>query len=194
MKKVANFISIIGHPLLTIPIFVTIVMFGFKGFLEAVLISSLIVGGIFIPVILWMYIKSKNGTYTNFDVSDKNQRKSLFLFVIPLLIVVTVALFLTNQSRNLCISVLFALILTVISQFINFFVKSSLHVSLNTYLAALIFTMNFEIGIVVFLFTGLLSWSRVKLGRHTIKEVLFGLSIGTLIGLIMLVTEGFIEI
>jgi membrane-associated phospholipid phosphatase len=54
--------------------------------------------------------------------------------------------------------------------------------------------MNFEIGIVVFLFTGLLSWSRVKLGRHTIKEVLFGLSIGTLIGLIMLVTEGFIEI
>lgn len=194
MKKVANFISIIGHPLLTIPIFVMIVMFGFKGFSEAAMISALIVGGIFIPVILWMYIKSKNGTYTNFDVSDKNERKSLFLFVIPLLIIVTVALFATNQSRNLCISVLFALILTVISQCVNFFVKSSLHVSLNIYLAALIFTVNFEMGIAVLLFTVLLSWSRLKLGRHTIKEVLFGASIGTLISLIMLLTEGFIAI
>jgi len=86
------------------------------------------------------------------------------------------------------------LILTVISQFINFFVKSSLHVSLNIYLAALIFTVSFEIGIAVLLFTGLLSWSRIKLGRHTIKEVLFGLSTGAIISLIMLVTEGFLKI
>jgi len=194
MNKAANFISIIGHPLLTFPLFIVIVMFGFKGFNEAALVSSLIVGGIFIPVILWVYLKSKNGSYTNFDVSDRNQRKSLFLFVIPLLIVVTVILFATNQSRNLCISVLFGLILTVISQFINFFVKSSLHVSLNIYLAALIFTVSFEIGIAVLLFTGLLSWSRIKLGRHTIKEVLFGLSTGAIISLIMLVTEGFLKI
>jgi len=179
---------------LTFPLFIVIVMFGFKGFNEAALVSSLIVGGIFIPVILWVYLKSKNGSYTNFDVSDRNQRKSLFLFVIPLLTVVTVVLFATNQSRNLCMSVLFALILTVISQFINFFVKSSLHVSLNIYLAALIFTVNFEMGIVVLLFTGLLSWSRIKLGRHTIKEVLFGLSIGAIMSLLMLVTEGFLKI
>lgn len=194
MNKAANFISIIGHPLLTFPLFIVIVMFCFKGFSEAALVSSLIVGGVFIPVILWVYIKSKNGSYTNFDVSDRNQRKSLFLFVIPLLIVVTVVLFATNQSENICISVLFALILTVISQSINYFVKSSLHVSLNIYLAALIFTVNFEVGIVVLLFTGLLSWSRIKLGRHTLKEVLFELSIGTIMSFLMLVTEGFIKI
>lgn len=194
MRKAANFISIIGHPLLTFPLFIVIVMFGFKGFSEAVLVSSLIIGGVFIPVILWSYVKSKNGSYTNFDVSDRNQRKSLFLFVIPLLTVVTVVLYATNQSGNLCLSVLFALILTVVSQLINFFVKSSLHVSLNIYLAALIFTVNFEMGIVVLLFTGLLSWSRIKLGRHTIKEVLFGLSIGTIMSLLMLVTEGFLKI
>lgn len=194
MTKIAKYISIIGHPLLTIPVFIVIVMFKFNDFHKAFLISSLIIGFVFIPVILWMYFKSKNGSYTNFDVSDKTQRKSLFLFAVPLLLIVTIILYKTNQSSNLCISVLFALILVIISQIINIFIKSSLHVSLNIYLAALIFTIDYKISLIVLLFTGLLCWSRVKLKRHTIKEVVFGLLIGTCISLIMLKFEGYIKI
>jgi len=190
MKKIANFISITGHPLLTIPVFILIVMFGSEVASNASLISFLIIGCVFIPMILWMYLKAKNGTYTNFDVSNKTQRKSLFLFAVPLLIVVTVILFVTHQSKNLCVSVLFALILLVISQIVNFFIKSSLHVSFNIYLASLIFTQNYKIGIVVLLYTGLISWSRVKLGRHTLKEVIVGLFIGIVISVIMLKVEG----
>jgi membrane-associated phospholipid phosphatase len=192
--KFAKCISIIGHPLLTIPIFIAIVMFKFNDLQDAMFLSLLIIGCFFIPLILWMYLKSKNGTYTNFDVSDKKQRNSLFLFAVPLLLVVTIILFKTDQSKNLCLSVLFALILVVISQFVNLFIKSSLHVSLNIYLAALIFSFDYRIAIIVLLFTGLLCWSRVKLKRHTIKEVLFGLLTGTCISLIMLKYEGFIGI
>jgi len=193
MIKLAKIISIIGHPLLTIPVFIIIVMFKFNSFSKAISISSIIIGCIFIPLILWMYIKSKNGTYTNFDVSDKTQRRSLFVFAIPLLLIVTTILFATHQSINLCISVLFALILTIISQIVNIYIKSSLHISLNIYLAALIFTVDYKVSIIVFLFTGLLCWSRVKLKRHTIKEVVFGLIIGLFISLIMLKFEGFIN-
>jgi membrane-associated phospholipid phosphatase len=138
-----------------------------------------------------MYLKSRNGSYTNFDVSDRTQRKSLFRFAIPLLFIVTVVLFATHQSKNLCISVLFALILLIVSQVINLYVKSSLHVSFNIYLSALVFTVNYKIGIVALLFTGLLMWSRVKLERHTIKEVVFGLVIGLVISLLMLTFEGY---
>jgi hypothetical protein len=192
MKKVAGFISIIGHPLLTIPLFVVIILYGSDGFSKATLNSSLIIGCIFIPIILWMYIKSKNGSYTNFDVSDQTQRKSLFWFALPLLLLVTIILFATNQSKNLCISVLFALILLVISQVINLFVKSSLHVSFNIYLSSLVFTVNYKIGILVLLFTGLLMWSRVKLGRHSKKEVVVGMIVGILISLMMLSFEGYL--
>lgn len=192
MKKVAGFISIIGHPLLTIPLFVVIILYGSDGFSKATLNSSLIIGCIFIPIILWMYIKSKNGSYTNFDVSDQTQRKSLFWFALPLLLLVTIILFATNQSKNLCISVLFALILLVISQVINLFVKSSLHVSFNIYLSSLVFTVNYKIGILVLLFTGLLMWSRVKLGRHSKKEVVVGMIVGILISLMMLYFEGYL--
>jgi membrane-associated phospholipid phosphatase len=193
MKKIATFISIVGHPLLTIPLFILIVLFGNEDSSRAAPISFLIIGCVFIPVIIRLYIKSKNGSYTNFDVSDKIQRRSLYLFVVPLLLIVTIILFATNQSRNLCLGVLFALLLLILSQAINYFVKSSLHVSLNIYLSALIFTVNFKAGVAALLFTGLISWSRIKLGRHSVKEVLFGLLIGTIISLILLKLEGFIE-
>lgn len=192
MKKIAGIVSVIGNPLYTIPFFVLIVMFGKEDFSKAVLISFMIVGCIFIPVILWMYIKSKNGTYSNFDVSDKDERKSLYWFAIPFISIITVLMFLTNQPKNISMSMLFALILVVTSQITNFFIKSSLHVSLNIFLSALIFTVDYKIGIAVLLFTGVLIWSRLILKRHTVSEVITGFIIGLIVSLIMLKTEGFL--
>lgn len=192
MKKVAHFISIIGHPLLTYPLFLIIVLFRNEVASKALGILALIIGGVFIPVIIRLYLKSKDGTYTNFDVSDQNQRRSIFWFSIPLLMLVTIILFLTNQSRNLCIGVLFALILLIVSFLINFHTKSSLHVSFTIYLSALIFTHSFLIGSMVLLFAVCIGWSRVKLGRHTLKEVLLGCVMGILISMSMLIEKGYL--
>lgn len=149
--RFARFISVVGHPLLTIPLFAAIVMFKFNDLKTAAIVTFLIIGCVFVPMILIMYFKSRNGSYTNFDVSDKKQRRSLFFYAVPLLLVVTIILFKTEQTLNLCISVLFAQILLIISQVINYFVKSSMHVSFNIYLAALIFTFDYKIGIAVLL-------------------------------------------
>lgn len=191
--KVAKLISIIGHPLLTIPIYVAIVMFAFEDFKTASFNSFLIIGGIFLPLVLKMYIKSKNGSYTNFDVSDRIQRKSLFTFVIPLMIIVTVISFKTQQTPAFSLSVLFATILVLISQIVNLFIKSSLHVSLNIYLSFLMMTVNFKVGIIVLLLSGLIAWSRVVLKRHTIAEVTYGFGLGLVISVTMLYTEGFLK-
>ncbi len=191
--KIAKIISIIGHPLLTIPLFVAIMMFAFEDAEKAWLNSALIIGCIFLPLCLRMYFKSKNGTYTNFDVSDRIQRKTLFAFIIPIMIVVTIILFLIRPASNFSISVLFGTILVIISQITNLFIKSSLHVSLNIYLAALAMTANLQIGIVIFLLTGIIAWSRIALGRHTRKEVIFGCIIGLVIGTTMLYSEGFLN-
>ncbi len=184
-QKVAKCISVIGHPLITIPLFVIITTFSQNDFKKAVFISSLIVGCVFLPLVLQLYRKSKNGTYTNFDVSDRKQRKSMYLFIVPLLLVVTAVLYLSGQSANLCLSVFCALVLIFISQLVNFYVKSSLHVSMNIYLSFLIMPMNTVIGIIVLLFTALIAWSRIVLGRHTFKEVWVGTILGLIIGLIM---------
>jgi len=190
-QKIAKIISIIGHPLLTIPLFVAIMMFAFEDTEKALLNSALIIGCIFLPLCLRMYFKSKNGTYTNFDVSDRVQRKTLFTFIIPILIVVTIISFITSPASNFSISVLFGTILVIISQFTNLFIKSSLHVSLNIYLAALAMTADLRIGIAILLLTGLIAWSRIALRRHTRKEVVFGGLIGLIISTTMLYIEGF---
>jgi membrane-associated phospholipid phosphatase len=49
--------------------------------------------------------------------------------------------------------------------------------------------MNYLMGIVVLLLSGLIGWSRIVLGRHTLKEVLWGGGIGLTIGLIMFYVE-----
>ena len=188
-QKIARIISIVGNPLLTIPLYVLFVMVGFEDIKRAALNSFLIIGCIFIPLALWLFVKSRNGTYTNFDVSDRKQRKSVFVFIIPILCVVTYILYKTGQSSHLWQSMFFALLLVVILQLVNFNIKSSMHVALNIYLAFLVMTVNYKIGIVILLLTGLIGWSRIVLGRHSIKEVVFGAVIGFTVSIFMFYVE-----
>ncbi len=186
---IAKYISFCGHPLLTIPLFVTISMFATENIRKAALVTFLIVGCIFVPLFIWLYVKSKNGTTTNFDVSDRKQRKSLFVFILPVLMLVTIILYNTGQSKTVCLSVFFGLVITFVSQLVNLRIKSSLHVSMTIYLAFLIMPLNHIAGIVVLLLSALIGWSRIVLGRHTLKEVLWGGGIGLTIGLIMFYVE-----
>jgi len=188
-QTIAKCISFFGHPLLTIPLFVTITMFATEDIGRAALVTFLIVGCIFVPLIAWLYIKSKNGTTTNFDVSDRKQRKSVFVFILPVLMLVTIILYYTGQSRTVCLSVFFGLVITFVSQLVNLRIKSSLHVSMTIYLAFLIIPLNYIAGIVVLLLSVLIGWSRIVLARHTLKEVLWGGGIGLTVGLIMFFAE-----
>jgi membrane-associated phospholipid phosphatase len=181
--KIAFYISVIGHPLLTIPIFTIIALFTYEKFQNALLHAALILVCFFLPVTLTMYLKSKNNSYTNFDVSDQTQRQSWYVFAFLLLLIVTIALFVTGQPQRLNLSVLFSLILLVISQIMNYFIKSSLHVSLNIFLSFLIMPMNLIIGLLFIVFTIFIAWSRLTLERHTAKEIITGFIIGLTIGI-----------
>ena len=188
-QQIAKCISFCGHPLLTIPLFVTITMLATEDIRKASLVIFLIVGCIFVPLIAWLYIKSKNGTTTNFDVSDRRQRKSLFVFMLPVLMLVTIILYYSGRSKTICLSVFFGLVITFVSQLVNLRIKSSLHVSLTIYLAFLIMPLNYVAGVIILLLSALIGWSRIALGRHTLKEVLWGGGIGLTIGLIMFCIE-----
>ncbi len=193
-QRLAKYVSTIGHPLISLPVFTIVVMFMKESTRKAFFISVLIIGGVILPMVVWIMIRTRKGKYSNFDVSERAQRKSLFVFVIPLLGFVTLILFLTEQSLNTCLSVLFALILSVVSQIMNFFIKSSLHVSLTIYLAALVLPMSIGFGSFILLFSFLIGWSRIELGRHTKKEVFAGAIIGVVISASMLFVEGFLTI
>ncbi len=143
---------------------------------------SLMIGCLFLAATLWVYLKFRNGSYSNFDVSVQKQRKSLYLFVIPLLIITSLILYITNQPTFIFQAFVVGSLLMITSFILNFFLKTSLHVSLNTYLAASVFIIDSPIGIGLFLFTLLIAWSRIHLKRHTIQEVLSGFITGLIYG------------
>lgn len=188
-RKLAKYISIIGHPFITISVFVIIVLFTSEEFNKALLISFLIVGCIIFPVAMWNYLKTKNGEYTNFDVSVRTQRYSMYLFMAVPLLTITVVLFYTNQPKGICYRVLFGLVLLLISFIVNLYIKCSGHVSLTIYLSFLVIPLNVIIGIIILLLSGLIGWSRVELKKHTVKEVFTGAVIGFTVGFLMLITE-----
>ena len=182
-SKFASIISIFGHPLLTLSIFAIVALFTYEEFQRALLHSTFIVAGIFLPLTLKMYLGSKSGTYTNFDVSNKKQRQSWYVFAILVLLIITIILFATDQPRTLRLSILFSLILLATSQIVNYFIKSSLHVSFNIFLCFLIMPLSLTAGILFFIFTFLIAWARFILKRHTTKEIIVGSLIGFTIGI-----------
>ena len=181
MKKFAQIVSIFGHPFVTLTVFMLYVMFQSGKLADNYPVFLSVIGGVLVPVVVYLFVKSRNGSFTNFDVSDRHQRKSFYRFAVPLLAIVTVVLFVTRQPSSISLPILFALILFALAQVVNHYVKSSLHVSFNIYLTALILMQNPAAALVALLLTALVGWSRVKLGRHTLKEVLYGFVLGSVV-------------
>ena len=74
-QKTANVISIIGHPILTLPLFVIFILFKFEEPQKALATSAIIIGGVFIPLAIKTYLGTKKGKrYQNkFAAGNKNK-------------------------------------------------------------------------------------------------------------------------
>ena len=180
--KFAKLISTLGHPFLTVPVFVFFLLFSHEPVWKATLLSSLIVGGVFIPIALKTYRGVRKGTYTNLDVSDQSERQRWFIAMTILVLVVTIILWATNQERTLRLATTCALMLLLTAQVVNTIVKASMHMAFHTFLSFLILYFSWPIGVLFFLFAPVLAWSRLHLNRHVLKEVVIGMLMGAFFG------------
>ena len=193
-EKIANIISTVGHPFLTIPVFVIFVLFRYNDFQSALKTSAIIIGGIFIPLGIKTYMGTKKGKYTNMDISNQIQRQRWYVTAVVLLLIVTILLFVTEQSRAIRFNVIYSFLLLLTAQLLNFYVKSSMHVAFNVFLFFLIIPINYIFALAFGIFVIFIGWSRLELKRHTVKEVIFGTMIGLFFGIFSYLTVGFDEI
>ena len=138
-----------------------------------------------IPTALWIYRNVKNGNYTNMDVSNRKQRHSLYIFIIIATVVFLGVDFYLHKEMDW--TVFMHCILLILMQVSNFFIKSSMHTSLNIYVAALFFAIEPIIGMFWFLLSIVIGVTRVILKRHTPKEVFSGAGIAIFVSLIYLI-------
>ncbi|MGL6129092.1 phosphatase PAP2 family protein [Chryseobacterium artocarpi] len=184
LYKVSKVISDFFNPLVSLIIFFVYMSVRQYTTKESFLYFLPILLMIIIPVIIWLIWNVKTGRYTNMDVSNRVQRKTLYIFIAAC--VVTYLIF--NYIRNgyLDLVMLFILILLFVLQISNFFIKSSMHTSFNIFVAALFFTLDWKLGLVWLGIAILVGVTRVILKRHTVKEVFMGAGIAFMVSFIYL--------
>lgn len=140
-----------------------------------------------VPISAWIIWNVKTGKYTNMDVSNRVQRKSLYNFIAMMFAIYLAYDFIVNKNFDLVMT--FILILLILMQFSNYFIKSSMHTAFNVFVAALFYAVNPLLGFVWIGIAILVGGTRIILKRHTPKEVFMGFLIATIVSFLYLYTN-----
>lgn len=181
MKILAEIISLTFHPLTFFLFMPFLVMYrqtesGWSA-LRWELFSCLF---IFLGLII-LYIGKRKGFFSDYDVSLREQRKLFYIIVLTVAAVyLLVALLFRGMFFPMSI-ITFGIILgLIVFAIINNYVKASVHAAVS---AAYVITIGFLFGTLGFLATfwipPVVCWSRYTLKKHTAKELIFGIIIGS---------------
>jgi membrane-associated phospholipid phosphatase len=184
IHKASKIISDFFNPLVSLFIFFVFMSIMRYSLKESLLYFLPILLMIIIPVIIWLVWNVKTGRYTNMDVSNRVQRKTLYIFIA----VCVVSYLAFNYFKNGYVDfvMLFILILLFALQISNYFIKSSMHTAFNIFVAALFFALHIKIGFIWLGIAALVGVTRIILKRHTPKEVLMGAAIAFVVSFIYL--------
>ncbi|WP_160138324.1 phosphatase PAP2 family protein [Chryseobacterium sp. c4a] len=184
LHKISKIISDFFNPLVSLIIFFVYMSFREYTFKESLLYFLPLLLMIIAPVVIWLVWNVKTGRYTNMDVSNRVQRKTLYIFIAACVIIYLIFNYVKNGYVDLVM--LFILILLFALQISNFFIKSSMHTAFNIFVAALFFTLDWKMGLLWLGIAGLVGLTRIILKRHTVKEVFMGAGIAFMVSFIYL--------
>ncbi|WP_288446466.1 phosphatase PAP2 family protein [uncultured Chryseobacterium sp.] len=184
LHNISKVISDFFNPLVSLILFFVYMSIRQYNFKDSIIYFLPILLMIIVPVIIWLVWNVKTGRYTNMDVSNRVQRKTLYIFIAACVI----SYLLFNYIRNgyIDLVMLFILVLLFALQISNLFIKSSMHTAFNVFVAALFFSLNWKMGIVWLGIAALVGITRIILKRHTVKEVFMGAGIAFLVSFIYL--------
>ncbi|PXW17759.1 hypothetical protein C8D70_10181 [Chryseobacterium sp. CBTAP 102] len=184
LHNISKVISDFFNPLVSLIIFFVYMSLREYSLKDSILYFLPVLLMIIIPVVIWLVWNVKTGRYTNMDVSNRVQRKTLYIFIA----VCVIAYLLFNYIRNgyIDLVMLFILVLLFALQISNLFIKSSMHTAFNVFVAALFFSLEWKMGLVWLGIAILVGVTRVILKRHTVKEVFMGAGIAFLVSFIYL--------
>lgn len=186
LLTVSKIISNFFNPLTSLLIFFIYYSSKHLGFTEAAQKFFPIFILTILPITAWIFWNVKSGKYTNMDVSNRNQRKSLYIFIAASLAVYLLYDYFRNGQVDFVM--LFLLLLLLVMQVSNYFIKSSMHTAFNIFVAALFFNESPLLGVIWIAISVLVGITRIILKRHTPKEVLMGAVLAILVSFVYLYT------
>ena len=184
LHLISKIISNFFNPIVSLFIFFIVMGAKYYDFNKAMSLYVPMIVMVVLPIIIWLIWNVKTGRYTNMDVSNREQRKSLYIFIAICIIIYEIYYYLQHHSIDWVM--LFILILLFALQFSNLYIKSSMHTAFNIFVAALFYEIDFRLGLLWLAIAITVGITRVILKRHTVKEVFFGAGIAFLVSFIYL--------
>lgn len=178
----ARRVSQIFHPILMNLLSFLIVGFGALGTRTAGLIwTAISICALLVPPLLFYYIRLRQGTYSDEDISVREQRNELYLFGIVWAVVAAVGLMALGAPRPFLALICCALGLGLIGGTINLFWKISAHASAIAASATIALLYSRPLGLALWLCALCVGWARVRTRNHTPLQVLAGFGSATLV-------------
>lgn len=142
---------------------------------------------VILPIAAWIFYNVRKGNYTNMDVSNQKQRRTLYYFIYAVVFVFILAQYLIHGDIDIEAS--FLLLLLLLMGISNYLIKSSMHTAFNMFVAALYFSHNITLGIIWLTITFIVGITRLILKRHSLSEVVMGAFIGSIVSIAYLYTQ-----
>lgn len=149
-----------------------------------ILLPSLLIFTVVIPAVFWAFFVQEFNI-KSWDLDKREERyKVIGVLVVSWIISLVLVYFFGN--RLIFDLLLMSVLVAIIDYVINFFYKVSLHASLTTS-AVLLLNYFFSFNLpFLYILIPLVFWSRLKLKKHTIGQLLLGSFISLFIFLIFL--------
>lgn len=182
LHKAAKVVSVIGHPLVILPLIFSALAFRQLPVEKAVLASTVLIGAVILPIAWHNYHKVKRGQYINFDLSNQTQRAGFYPILLLFCGFFSLFLVSTNLYQPFNRGAVCLFMLLAGSYAINFFLKVSLHAAISFFLACALYSLDESLGVVMALFSVLVAVSRLVLKRHSLPEIITGVLAGLVAG------------
>jgi len=124
--------------------------------------------------------------FSDFDISKRKQRPTLYFFAIFLVCLFIISLFYLQAPKIIFIATFALTAGLIIFQVVNFFIKASAHVAtITVFVTSMIVIHKEPLYLLGYVPVLLVSWSRIKLKKHTPLEAAVGGILGVILSIIV---------
>jgi len=184
MKQLARWVSILAHPFVMVALLVAVpAMRQSSG--NAVRSVLLVVIAVVVPIGALMFRQVRRGRWSNVDASKPSERPVLFMVALSGLVAALGWLLFNDPQSFLVRGMLVVAAFLLLAALLTRWVKLSLHVAFAALTATTLCLLGSAAGYALIAVVPVVFWSRIALARHRVHELLAGLVLGVLTGIVL---------
>ena len=185
---VARAVSILGHPMLVLPLVMLVLATGRGGTGDVLWMG---VGFIVFAAVVMAYSKLqvRRGQWAHVDASNQEERKSLNRFLLVALLVSAALAVSTGMPRELALGLGLSAAMVAVAMLTARWCKLSLHMAFVVFAVFLLYALSWKAAMFGLVFAAAVAWSRLRLQRHVVRDLLAGTCVGAAAGVACLLTS-----